>query len=73
MDPDGKDLKDDPEDKYLKDPKDPNAWWAVPFPPSLFPPANNLSRSQKRRVYLIAVGFAITAVVVSVLMCKLMR
>ena len=35
------------------DPKNPNAWWAIP-PPSLwayFP--KNLSRSQKIRLYLI--------------------
>jgi hypothetical protein len=56
-----------------KDPKNPNAWWAIP-PPSLracFP--KNLSRSQKIRIYLILAALAIMCAVEFFYLSKLMK
>jgi hypothetical protein len=62
-------------DKDLKDPKNPNAWWAVPFPSfrAMFPFPKNLSRSQKARLYLIFVAMGIMCAVEVFYLNKFMK
>ena len=73
MDRGDRDVKDDPDEKYLKDPKDPNAWWAVPYPSFRYGLPKNLSRRQKLRLCLIFAGLGIVGAVEFFYMHKLMK